>query len=197
MAAGRPREFDYDRALEQAMYVFWKKGYEGTSLPDLTAAMGINRPSLYACFGNKEELYCKALKRYSEKSRAIVEEQLSAPKIHDAIENFLVGAASSLSCPSSPHGCLSVQGALVCGEEAETAKKQSAERREELVKILKERIDRAVAEKDLPVKTDSKDLARFFVTILQGMSVQSAGGTSEKELKAIARRALQALPQAA
>lgn len=194
MAAGRPREFDYDKALEQAMHVFWRKGYEGTSMPDLTEAMGMNRPSIYSAFGNKEELFRKALERYAEHAEAYLKDVLKAPKLRDAITQFLEGAATSFSCSETPSGCMAVQGALACSDEAEAARLEALSRREDVVKLLVTRFEQAIDDKELPKGTDVKELARFYTTVLQGMAVQSAGGTSPKELKGIAKRALSILP---
>src|SRR5688572_11148443 len=137
MTAGRPRQFDYDEALDKAMHVFWEKGFEGTSMPDLTEAMSMNRPSIYSSFGNKEELYRKALARYSERSLAIFKDKLSAPKLRDAIENLLCAAAQQFCCGEKmPKGCMAVQGALVGSEDAENACEETAAQREATVKLL-------------------------------------------------------------
>lgn len=194
MSAGRPREFDYNQALDKAMRVFWQKGYEGTSMPDLTEAMGMNRPSIYAAFGNKEELFTKALDLYTKNSLTALKETLSAPKLKDAIENFLTASATSFTCKERPRGCLSVQGALACSDEAAAAKKQAIARREDVTALLLERFKRGVKDGDLPSKTDTASLARFYTTILQGMSIQSTSGASCKEMQDIATNALKALP---
>src|SRR5438046_5943942 len=112
---GRPRAFDADEALDQALTVFWRKGYEGASLPDLTRAMGINRPSLYAAFGNKEALFRKVLDRYAEGSAACVREALAEPTARSVVEQLLTSAAELFTDPRNPRGCLAVQGALACG----------------------------------------------------------------------------------
>jgi len=194
MVAGRPREFDYDKALDQAIRVFWQKGYEGTSLPDLTDAMGINRPSLYAAFGNKEELFRKALERYSGTVSDRARSLLSAPKIHDAVENFLMGSAEGFTCKESPRGCLSVQGALVGSEDSDAACQDAKNRRQIILTVLTERFDHAINDGEIEKGTDTAELARFYTTIIQGMSVQSVGGADCSALKAIAKRALLALP---
>lgn len=194
MAAGRPREFDYDKALEQAMTVFWRKGYEGTSMPDLTDAMSMNRPSIYAAFGNKEELFRKALELYAQKSEAYFRDALSEPKLYNSIEKFLEGAVTSFCSADTPNGCLAVQGALACSEQAEAARLEALSRRENIVTLLTERFEQGRRDGELPKGTNAKELARFYATVLQGMSVQSAGGTSIADMKLIAKRALAALP---
>src|SRR5207245_2576808 len=112
--AGRPRSFDLDKALDAALQVFWRKGYEGASLPDLTEAMGINRPSLYAAFGNKEELFRTVVIRYIEGPAAFVRKALDEPTARAAAERLLTGAVDLVTDPKNPRGCLLVQGALVC-----------------------------------------------------------------------------------
>src|SRR5881397_2597277 len=107
--AGRPRSFDLDKALDAALQVFWQKGYEGASLSDLTEAMGINRPSLYAAFGNKEALFRKVLDRYFAGPAAYVREALQEPTARAVVERLLLGAAESHSDPRHPQGCLAVQ----------------------------------------------------------------------------------------
>src|SRR5581483_5453377 len=111
------RAFDIDEALERALQVFWRKGYEGASLSDLTDAMGINRPSLYAAFGDKEALFRKVLERYEQGPVAYVTEALQEATARVAVERMLKGTVAALTRPHSPHGCLLVQGALACGAE--------------------------------------------------------------------------------
>src|SRR4029077_21004340 len=111
---GRPRAFDRDKALDQALHVFWEKGYEGTSIADLTGAMGINPPSLYAAFGNKEELFRAALDRYEGLRDQVLEEAFAAPTARDAMTLLLEGTPDRLSDKDKRKGCLMVQGAL-CG----------------------------------------------------------------------------------
>lgn len=194
MTAGRPREFDYDKALDKAMHVFWKKGYEGTSMPDLTEAMGINRPSIYAAFGNKEELFKKALERYSQQALDVLREKLSKPKLREALEAMLCGAASSFCCDETPKGCMQVTSALVGSEDAENACTATSAYREGIIKILQERFEKGIADGELTPGTDTKALARFISIVLHGMSVQSAGGVPGKDLKAAGQAALNAIP---
>ncbi|MFO1242781.1 MAG: TetR/AcrR family transcriptional regulator [Rickettsiales bacterium] len=195
MAVGRPRTFDIDEALENALYVFWEKGYEGTSLPDLTEAMGINRPSLYAAFGNKEELFRKALDRYAEKITGFMQEKLSAPTAYEGVESLLRTMADGHCSKSQPRGCLLVQGALSCGEEAEPIKHELAARRAEIEQTLSKRFARARLEGDLPQAINSEDLARYFATLMHGMAVQAASGATPQTMHGIVDVALRAWPR--
>ena len=126
---GRPRAFDLDEALDKAMKVFWQKGYEGSSLSDLTEAMGINRPSLYAAYGNKEELFRKALDRYGEGPASYLKKALEEPTARQVIEKLLEAGIDLLSDPSTPHGCLVLQSALCCGDGADSARLETLARR--------------------------------------------------------------------
>ena len=192
---GRPRAFDPDTALEAALRVFWQKGYEGTALSDLTAAMGINRPSIYATFGNKEALFRKALDRYSQRMTNYTAEALKEPTARAVAERLLVGTADLLSCPGNPKGCLMVQGALACGVQADPIRRELISRRATGEATLRERLERAKLEGDLPAGADAGDLARYVGALMHGMSVQSAGGASRAELQRVIDLSLRAWPQ--
>ena len=139
--SGRPRSFDLDQALDQAMQVFWQKGYEGASLPDLTEAMGINRPSLYAAFGNKEGLFRQVLDRYATRMTGM-QAALALPKARQVAEKYLYSVIEALTTSGS-RGCLMVQGALVCSDAATTIKAELTTRRSANEKALRERLERA------------------------------------------------------
>ncbi|GEJ57397.1 TetR/AcrR family transcriptional regulator [Anaeromyxobacter diazotrophicus] len=190
----RPRMFDVDEALDRALRVFWRKGYEGTSLADLTKVMRINRPSLYAAFGNKEGLFRRALDRYAEGPAAFAREALAAPTARAVVERLWSGTIDQLTDPRTPRGCLLVQGALACGDAAESIRRELAARRSAGVAALRERFERAVAEGDLPAGADPEDLARFVAAVTHGMSVQAAGGAGRDELERVVRMALRAWP---
>jgi AcrR family transcriptional regulator len=191
---GRPRAFDPDKALEAALRVFWKKGYEGTALSDLTAAMGINRPSIYATFGNKEALFRKALDRYNAQMTGYTAEALKAPTARAVAERLMVGTADLLSCPGNPKGCLMVQGALACGEEADPIRRELISRRATGEAALRERFERAKVEGDLPAGADPGDLARYVMAVMHGMSVQAAGGASREQLQGVIDLSLRTWP---
>jgi AcrR family transcriptional regulator len=191
---GRPRAFDRDKALDQALHVFWERGYEGASIADLTGAMGINPPSLYAAFGNKESLFREALDRYEAQRDEIMAEAFAAPTVREAMTRLLEGTADRLSDKSKPKGCLYVSGALAGSEECAGVKHELAARRAGGEALICDRLKRAKREGDLPKDADPPALARFIATVLQGMSVQAAGGATRKELRGIANLALKAWP---
>ena len=193
--AGRPRSFDLNQALDRALQVFWRKGYEGTSLSDLTEAMGINRPSLYAAFGDKEALFRKALDRYAEGPASYVRQALSQPTSREAVKMLLRSSADLLSDPRNPPGCLNIRGALACGEGAEGIRRELALRRAAGEALIRKRLKRAQAEGDLPSHANPADLARYITTVLHGMSVQAAGGATRAELQRVAQTALRAWPR--
>src|SRR5437773_8333089 len=156
---GRPRAFDVDQALDQALKVFWRKGYEGASLEDLTAAMGISRPSLYAAFGNKESLFRRVLDRYAEGPAAHVRAALAAPTARAVAEHMLYGSVDLLTGPRHPRGCLMVQGALACGDQADCVRIELGKRRGDAEAALRKRVARAESEGDVPRDADPADLA--------------------------------------
>ena len=194
---GRPRAFDVKEALDQAVRVFWAKGYEGASLSDLTRAMGINRPSLYAAFGDKKDLFRKALDRYAQGPARYFREALELPTARAGVERLLLGAADLQADPRNPPGCLLVHGALACGKEGSPVRKELISRRADAEAALRRRLERASSGGDLPVGEDPADLARYVVTVMRGMAVQAASGASRAELIRTARLALRAWPAGA
>jgi AcrR family transcriptional regulator len=194
MVIGRPRAFDKDKALDQALHVFWERGYEGTSIADLTEAMGINPPSLYAAFGNKEALFRQALDRYGVRREAFLAEVFAAPTAREAMARLLEGTADRLSDSSTPSGCLLVQGALCGGEDCDEIKQDLASRRAEGEAMIRDYLKRAKKDGGLPADADVSALASFVTTIMQGMAVQAAGGATAKQLRVIAKTALRAWP---
>ncbi|MBW4491026.1 MAG: TetR/AcrR family transcriptional regulator [Trichocoleus desertorum ATA4-8-CV12] len=189
---GRPRAFDIDEALEKALYVFWQKGYLGTSLSDLTEAMGINRPSLYAAFGNKETLFRKVLDLYQEQQTPYMSQALEEPTARKVIERMMYGVVDLLTNPDNPPRCLYAQTVLSCADPSDPLPQELAERRVLGETKIRDRFARAIAEGDLPSDTDPAALARFVLTVNFGMSVQASSGASRAELLQVVEIALQA-----
>jgi AcrR family transcriptional regulator len=195
MARGRPREFDADKALEAALLLFWRHGYEGTSLAALCRAMGINTPSLYATYGNKEALFRKALDLYLQKPASYLPNALKEHTAHRAVEKLFRGAINMAMQREHPDGCLLVHGALAAGPDAEWVRKELNTRRARAEAVIRLRLERAMQDGDLPRRADAKKLARYIATVIWGMSVQAAGGATKAELKSIADQALQVWPK--
>jgi len=192
MPSGRVRQFDADEALDRALEVFWARGYEGATLPELTRAMGINRPSLYAAFGNKEQLFHKALDRYQTGPMSFLGEALAKPTARAVAEAIFSGFVRMLRGRDKARGCLIVSGALACGEETEPVRQELARLRHAAVTALRERFERAVRDGDLPEETDCGTLARYIATVLNGLAVQAASGATEKELRLVSAMAMRA-----
>jgi len=191
---GRPREFDLDSALDRAVEVFWRQGYEATSLSDLTGAMGINKPSLYAAFGNKEELFKKALDLYERDKLAYMTEALKAPTSRLMAERLLMGALEMQTSSCDPKGCLGVISAVACGPEASSIRECVIERQRSSREALIDRLDRYRSEGDLPADIEPEALARYLTALLQGLSVQAGAGASRGELKTLVDMALRTWP---
>ncbi|SAL09688.1 TetR family transcriptional regulator [Caballeronia sordidicola] len=182
MVMGRPREFDAEKALDRAVELFWAQGYEGTSLTDLTEAIGVNKPSLYAAFGGKEQLFLKALDRYQERLGSFAAPSLMLPSARSSIETFLRALATFQSTDGTPRGCLLVQGALAGSTDSKRVTEALCKVRESGVEMIRQCLDRARKQGELPPRTDIDALARYFVTVSQGISVQATSGVPTEEL---------------
>jgi AcrR family transcriptional regulator len=191
---GRPREFSEAAALDAAMRVFWERGYEGASLDDLTKAMGINRSSLYASFGDKEELFKSVIAQYSEGPMAFIHKALQQPTARAVVENLLRSVVAFLGDPSHPRGCLSLQGGLACGSSAEGVKRAMIDWRKQGLKRLEERMRRAQREDDLRRDVDAKDLARYISVVMNGLAVQAVNGATQAEMNRTVKMALRSMP---
>jgi len=194
MGLGRPREFDPDVALDNAMELFWRQGYEGTSLSDLTDAMGIAKPSLYAVFGNKEELFRKALDRYALARADAACDALNEPTSRGAIERLLLGFAGVNASDDVPKGCLMVQGALVCSAASERIRQELCSRRAEGEAALAERLAAWREAGDLPASADPVDLARYVMSVANGLAVQAASGASKEDLRRVVTMTMRTWP---
>lgn len=192
---GRPRALDRDEALETALRLFWRHGYEGTSIADLTAAMGVTPPSLYTVFGSKEQLYREALDRYgatygSFAQRALAEE----PSARCAVERILRGAIEVYAGGPAPAGCMLASGAVACAPEHASVAADVTRRRLATIAAIKARFDRAASEGELAPSTDTQALASYYAAVVQGLSIQARDGVSRKALDALVNVALSAWP---
>lgn len=194
---GRPLSFDRDAALEKAMHVFWERGYESASIAELTAAMGITPPSLYAAFGDKEGLFLEAIERYALGPGGIGTRAMAAePTARGAIERLLLDAAEELTRPCHPKGCLMVTSAVTSSLASERVH-QALERRRQLALCgIRDRIARGVADGELPADTDVDALTDFYATIYRGMSLRARDGATREGLEATARMAMRSWPAA-
>jgi AcrR family transcriptional regulator len=192
---GRARTFDADQALDRAMTVFWSKGYEGASLADLTEAMEISRPSLYAAYGNKEELFRKALERYGEGPSSYEREALAQPTAREVAEALLRGAADVQTDPDTPAGCLAVLGSTYCAEDSSPIGKTLIAFRLAGHAAIRERFERARAEGDLAANADPKELTNYIGTVVCGMAVLAASGKTREELEGVIGLTMRAWPQ--
>ncbi len=186
MERGRPRNFDRALALRRAMEVFWERGYEGTSLADLTEAMGIERPSLYAAFGCKEALFREAVDLYNEIEGAPARRVLeTAPTARQAIETMLRDYAATYTQADKPPGCMIVLSALLGTPQNQEVRDHLARHRRESRLALKARVTRGMAEGDVPQTADAERIGGFYATLLEGLSIQARDGAARLDLEAI------------
>lgn len=191
---GRPRAFSEAEALDAAVRVFWEKGYEGTSLDDLTRAMGINRSSLYASFGDKETLFRKVIARYSTGPMASLWQALQQPTARAVVETLLRAEVNFLADPSHPPGCLTLQGGMACGSGAENVKQVMIDWRKSGLSRLQKRFQRAHQAGDLATDVNPKDLARYILIVMNGLGVQAANGATKSEMTRAVEMALRSMP---
>lgn len=191
---GRPREFCTDAALAAALRVFWSKGYEGASLADLTDAMGITRPSLYAAFGNKEALFHKALDLYEAEKLEYTRVALQQPTARGVAEHFMHGALEMQTSQCNPKGCLGVISSMACGAEAESIRADVIARRASSQAALIERFEQAKRDGDLPAHIDVSGLTSYLYALLQGMAVQAGSGASRDDLERLVDTSLAMWP---
>ena len=191
---GRKRSFDIDVALDQAMEIFWRQGFDGASISELTAAMGINPPSLYAAFDSKEGLFLAVVDRYSDRRAAFVGYVVAGATARDVAERSLFGMIELATDVHEPPGCLLVKGQLTCSSASPAVAQQIANTRLLAHEQLYERLCRAQRDGDLPADSDPALLARFLSTMSDGIGLQAQSGASRIELKEMAALALSSWP---
>jgi AcrR family transcriptional regulator len=191
---GRPRAFDVVEALDAALCVFWRKGYEGTSYTDLTQAIGMERPALYSAFGNKEALFLKALDRYYARYLDYIPVALALPTSREVAEHMLRNAADLNTRYPDRTGCLGIHGALAGSDDAEPIRHALIEARAREETALRERFERARQDGDLPPTANPAALAAFVLAVVHGMAVQAKAGFSRAVLDTVADQALSTWP---
>lgn len=196
MAGGRPRTFDAEAALDRAVEVFWRQGYEGTAVAELTERMGVNKPSLYAVFGTKEELFQQVVRRYAEVELAYFRDALTRPTAVEVVRDYLDRNAAALTQPDRPPGCLSIQGGLSANPAHDTVTQFLASSRRTGEDALAERLARARDEGDLPADADPAVLARYVMVVSEGQAVHASAGATRDELMQSAAIALRAFEHA-
>ncbi|MDB5298245.1 MAG: TetR family transcriptional regulator [Phycisphaerales bacterium] len=194
MARGRPREFDTEQALDSALALFWRNGYEGTSLAALTDAVGVTPTSLYAAFGNKEALFKRVVDRYIQGPANYLLRAVAEPTARGVAEAALAGAIGMVMNPKHPDGCLLVHGALAAHPDLAPIREELSRRRAGAEAAVRQRFRRAAEDGELPGTADADRLAGFLMTVIWGMSVQAAGGAGRADLERAAETALSAWP---
>ncbi|WP_454726827.1 MULTISPECIES: TetR/AcrR family transcriptional regulator [Cupriavidus] len=185
-----------DEALEAALSIFWQKGYEGTSFEDLTQATGVARPGLYSAFGNKQEIFIKALDLYDAKYMGFMADALNEPTSLKVVERILRESAGVQTISTAHPGCLGINGALACSDDGEPIRRELIRRRAATQLALRKRLERAQREGDLPASADGAALAFFVMTVSQGMAVQAKAGASRKALEGMVEYVLDTWPLA-
>jgi AcrR family transcriptional regulator len=192
---GRPRTFDRDEVLRKALLVFWERGYQNTSMADLTAAMGINSPSLYAAYGSKEKLFREALALYSDTEGVYTRRALAEqPTARAAVEVMMRDNAAAYTDPTTPRGCLVVLAAPIATPDNPAIPEELARHRAEVQHAVRARIQRGIAEGDVPAEADPDALAAFYATVLNGLSLQARDGATLDTLQVVVDNAMTAWP---
>ncbi|HTX42819.1 MAG TPA: TetR/AcrR family transcriptional regulator [Acidobacteriaceae bacterium] len=191
--AGRPTGFDTDRALDVAMRLFWERGYEGTSMADLSAAMGIHPSSIYAAFGDKQELFTLAAKRYSDVPAQYMVRALEQPTLRGFILAAFDNTVEFLGSKEHPSSCFTLTGAIACGEETAPAKLLMREMRLQNEAAIKARLLKARKAGEFPKEENVDDYTRYLSALLSGLAIQAANGSTRAELRRTAEVALRHL----
>jgi AcrR family transcriptional regulator len=190
---GRPIGFDKDAALEAAMLLFWQRGYEGTSMADLTQAMGLNPSSIYAAFGDKHALFQLAVKRYMEMRAQYAGKALEEPSLEKVVRALFDNTVAFLTTPGHPPTCMTLAGSVGCSLDASPARDIMTEIRKQNEVAMRERFLQARKSGELSKDVNVDDYTRYLSSILAGLSIQAANGSTKAELKRTANMALRYL----
>ncbi|MCX4163022.1 MULTISPECIES: TetR/AcrR family transcriptional regulator [Paraburkholderia] len=190
----RPRDFEEEEVLDRAMEVFWRHGYDGASMAELTKAMELSSPSIYAAFGSKRGLFDAVLTRYRERRAGHRQHLLGDATAREVAERFLFGAIEWLVDPDEPRGCLLIQAGTAIGADNEDVPRAIVTLRGRTKELLTERLARAQQEGYLAESEDPAALARYLLMVFNGLALQAAEGMSKAELTDSAERALMSWP---
>ena len=194
MAKGRPRAFDAAKALDTALHLFWEHGYEGTSISMLADAMNIKIPSLYSAFGNKEELFLKAVQRYGELNGCMYHDSLKKKTAYEVVESILMGEVELVTRKTTPDGCLMLTSALATSPDSERIRKFISDMRAMPEKWIAERLKQAQKDGDLPKSADPAALAFYIMTVNWGIAAQAKSGATRAELTTLVKHVLKHWP---
>lgn len=195
LTCGRPKSFDKEVALEKALDVFWTQGYDGASLKDLTSAMGINKPSMYATFGNKEQLYLQAVEMYKQREGAPFFEALAQPQIRDVIAAIFSGIVDA-KCSNEKHkGCLMIQSSLACSDDSHIIKTSALKVRGEFIQLIQDRFAKAAEEGQLVEGANTQLMTHYAVTLLDGLQIHSVDLPPQEMLDEVSNMAMNQLYQ--
>ncbi|HEV7369480.1 TetR/AcrR family transcriptional regulator [Arenibaculum sp.] len=195
MPRGRPRQFDEGAALDAALRLFWRHGYEGTSISTLAQAMGLTVASVYNAFGNKESLFMKAVGHYDRYSASLYEEAFAMTSAREVARGILMGEVDLVSGDATPEGCLMIQGALATGPESEAVQKAMASLRRQAEADVAARFAQVQQAGGLPPGWSAKALAGYVMTVATGMAVQAKSGASRQELIDVVDMAMRIWPE--
>ena len=187
---GRPRAFDRDAALRTAMELFWRHGYEGTSVAMLTNAIGITPTSLYAAFGSKDGLFNEAIDLYDAPGTTPTDRALTRTGTRDAIETALRANADAYTDPATPPGCMIVLSAVNLGAGHDHVGRMLEQRRRRVLDTIRARIERGIAEGDLPSGLDAVAAASYVQTVLHGLTIQARDGCTRERAHAVVDAAM-------
>ena len=191
---GRPLSFDPEAALAHAMVLFWRHGYEATSLAELTRAMGITPPSIYAAYGDKKGLFRAAVRRYLAQPMTPVEAIAQAPSAEAAARTMIEGAAVAFTGADTPAGCLLASSAIAVSAEAEDVREELAAIRREIETALRDKIRAGIGNGELASETDPAVLAAYVMTVIQGLSTMARDGATREKLQQVAQLAMAVWP---
>lgn len=192
---GRPLSFDRDAVLEKAMLTFWRHGYETTSISDLTKAMGVTAPSVYAAFGDKKRLFLEAMHRYAGSPEDLDQTLRASGTAHEAVYRMLMSAADAFTNGDTPRGCLLASATASCSAHSMDVQEAVVRVRRQITDRVQTRIEQDIAASILPADTQAAVLAMLAIALIQGMSILARDGEPREALRKMIKTAMTAWPQ--